>query len=85
MGMKTIIWTGAAEKEMRKVPQDKAATLYDRLERVANGEPLAKPLRKELKDFHSVRAADYRAIIDLKSDHLIVTVIKVDHRRKVYK
>lgn len=50
------------------------------------GNPLAgKPLQGELKGCYSYRVGDYRVIYSFSSRKNILSVIKIDHRRQVYR
>ena len=35
--------------------------------------------------YFSLRAGDYRIILDIKQDKLIILVIEIGHRKKIYK
>jgi len=44
-----------------------------------------KPLSGDLSDFWRYRVGNYRIICRIKDEELIVLVIEIDHRSKVYK
>jgi mRNA interferase RelE/StbE len=35
--------------------------------------------------YYSLRSGDYRIILDIVDDKLVILIIKIDHRKKVYK
>lgn len=48
--------------------------------------PLAgKPLQGELKGCYSYRIGDYRVIYSFSSHAKTLTIVKIDHRRQVYR
>lgn len=65
------------------LPADKRTALLRRIDRTASGELAAKPLKGELSGFHSVRLADYRAIVEIDEAGGRFTIYKVAHRREV--
>lgn len=52
---------------------------------LANSPYLGKPLKGDLKGRYSYRVADYRIIYSILKRELIVWIIKVMHRREVYR
>ncbi|OEU73326.1 MAG: addiction module toxin RelE [Desulfuromonadales bacterium C00003068] len=46
---------------------------------------LGAPLRNELSGFWKYRVADYRIICEHQDDKLVVLVLRVGHRKEVYR
>lgn len=83
-----LILARAALKDLRRVPRDDRKRVEARLEKIAE-EPFAshgsvKPLQGE-HGLYRLRVGDWRAIyhVDHKAD--AVHVLRVRHRREVYK
>ena len=49
-----------------------------------NPHALAKPLHGALKGLHRFRVGDYRILIQIKRDVLIIIALDVQHRREIY-
>ncbi|MEI4271689.1 type II toxin-antitoxin system RelE/ParE family toxin [Klenkia sp. LSe6-5] len=48
-------------------------------------ERVGKPLRAPLDGLHSERRGDYRVLYEIHGDRVVVVVVRVDHRRDVYR
>ena len=67
-----------AKKELRRIKKK-----IDAL-----GENLPDPATTKMKynnTFHRVRAGDYRIVYQIHEDRLVILVVKVGHRKDVYK
>lgn len=78
-----------AEKQLSKIdkPSAKRIILFLR-ERIAKAEDprsLGKALRGVLREFWRFRVGDYRIISRIEENRLLVLVVRVAHRREVYR
>jgi mRNA interferase RelE/StbE len=79
-----------AERELRKIarPVRERLLLFlrDRIEGSddprRHGEPLRGP---ELGKYWKYRVGDYRMVCSIQDDRLVVVVVRVGHRREVYR
>jgi mRNA interferase RelE/StbE len=75
-----------AQKELASLPRairKRIGKKIDFLE--ANpGPPGVKMLKGKCGDFYRLRVGDYRILYEIKSEGLLVVVIKIGHRREVY-
>ena len=82
--MYQVIFTPKAEKQLSKLPKDIQARIINALKRIR-----IRPeshLTKLVDDpAYKFRVGDYRLFIDIIHNKLILLVIKVGHRRNVYK
>ncbi len=46
---------------------------------------IGKPLVGNLSPYYRLRIADYRVIYEVKGDEVLLIVIKISHRKDVYK
>jgi mRNA interferase RelE/StbE len=83
-----LVWKLSAEKELRRLPREMIA----RLHLLALAESLAKnpypPGSRKLsgtEHAYRVRSGDYRLIYEVHGRELIVQIIRVGHRREVYR
>lgn len=82
--MYEIFFSETAKKQLRKLEKTTQKRIIAALERIRI-RPEAH-LRKLIGDpGYRLRAGDYRIILDLDKNKLIVTVIKIGHRKSIYK
>jgi len=82
----SIIIAPRAKKEIDSLPRHIKSRIADVLMNVLAENPyIGKALKAELKGLYSYRAGDYRIIYSIKNRELIIQVIKVMHRREVYR
>jgi len=80
-----ITYQPRAFKVLSKLDNNSQEKLIDYLEKIAsNPEAFGKPLSNNLKGFWRYRVGDYRIICDLRKQELIVLVIDIGHRSKIY-
>ncbi len=59
--------------------------LSNKLHAQADPKTLAKPLTGNLKSFWRYRLGDYRLVCDINDKKQIITLMRIAHRREVYK
>jgi mRNA interferase RelE/StbE len=85
-----IEFTGTALKQLEKLDHNVQRRIWNYLnERVA---PLENPRRlgealqgERFGEFWRYRVGDYRLITKIENDRLVVLVLRVGHRREVYR
>lgn len=78
----------SALKTLKKLDRKEAGRIRDflrSLEKLENPRLKGKPLKGPLGDFWSYRVGSYRLICDLQDDVLTVLVLRIGHRREVYR
>ena len=79
-----VVWHPKALKELRKLPRDVALRLIGKARELreypAKG---SRPLTGSR--FRSLRAGEYRAIIDVDHEDRTVNILLIGHRKHVYK
>jgi mRNA interferase RelE/StbE len=79
----------AALKELKKLdkPVEKRILkfLRERIEKLGDPRQVGARLQGTLSGFWKYRVGDYRLICALENDRLVVLVLRVGHRREVYK
>lgn len=85
----TIKYTGTAEKQLRKLDKTIARQIVDYMdERVApldSARSRGKPLSGPLGSYWRYRVGVHRVICELQDQHLVVLVIRIAHRKDVYR
>jgi len=78
-----------AHKQLEKLDKPIARRifkfLYERVETLDDPRQIGERLQGTLSEFWRYRVGDYRIICSLEHDRLVVLVLRVGHRREVYK
>jgi mRNA interferase RelE/StbE len=59
--------------------------LRQRVEKLDDPRQIGQKLQGTLSEFWKYRVGDYRLICSLEDDRLVVLVLRIGHRREVYK
>jgi mRNA interferase RelE/StbE len=77
-----------ALKQLKKLDKQVASRIKDWLEKNVRNTSLprkqGKPLKGNLGNFWSYRIGDYRVIVDIKDEILVVVAVRIAHRKEVY-
>lgn len=73
-----------AKKQLSKLPSDLQYRIGLVFERVKIN-PFHFVKRKQGTSYYILRVGDYRAILDIKNDKLLILVLEVGPRGKIYK
>jgi mRNA interferase RelE/StbE len=76
----------SASKQLEKLPQKVAERLVKVIDNLAeNPRPDGVKKLQGTENYYRIRLTDYRIIYSIADNELIVEVIKVGHRKDVYK
>jgi len=85
----SVEWDDAAVKELRKLDkqaqQDILRYFRERIATDKDPHRFGKPLSRELAGLWRYRVRHYRMICNIEDDTLVVLVLRVGHRKDVYK
>jgi len=76
----------AVLKSLKRPPKKDLRRIKKKIDRLA--EDLPDPATTKMKGnnpFHRVRSGDYRIVYQILEDRLVILVVKVGHRKDVYK
>ncbi|NOQ41547.1 MAG: type II toxin-antitoxin system mRNA interferase toxin, RelE/StbE family [Desulfuromusa sp.] len=76
----------AVLKELKRFPKRDLVKIKKKIE--GFGEKLPAPNTTKMKGnnpFHKIRSGDYRIIYEIHNDRLVILVVKIGHRKDVYK
>jgi mRNA interferase RelE/StbE len=76
----------SAAKILKKLPKPDRRRIRDKIDSFA--ENLPDPAITKMKGdnpFHRVRVGDYRIIYEIHEDTLLILVLKIGHRKEVYR
>ena len=76
----------SAAKTLRKLPQSVQKRIIDKLSEIENSPPPSVETKLQGNNpFHRIRVGDYRIIYEIQNDILVILVIKIGHRKDIYK
>jgi mRNA interferase RelE/StbE len=83
--MYQITFRSSAIKELRKLSADHRKSVSNAIDSLAH-EPRPKGVKK-MTGAHAwrIRVGDYRVVYSIKDKQLIIEVIRIGHRREVYR
>lgn len=82
----TVEFKESAAKALKKLPKNAQRRIIEKLAGFEDAPPPVEETKlKGNNPFHRVRVGDYRIIYEIQNDILVILVIKIGHRRDVYK
>ena len=82
--MYSLIYSQDAVKQLKKLDKDLQNRILSTLER-CRVRPYAHVKKIIESKYFRLRVGDYRIIMDIQGDKLIIFVIQIGHRKKIYK
>ena len=79
-----IFLTDTAKKQLSKLDRQTAKRIDKKLREISN-DPFLYVSRLVGQDLYKLRVGDYRVLMTIQQDKLIIIVVEVSHRRNVYK
>lgn len=76
----------SAAKALRGIPKSDQKRIADKIDSLS--ENLPDPATTKMKGdnpFHRVRVGDYRIIFEIHGDILLIVILKIGHRKEVYR
>lgn len=86
MAVYDIKIVGAAKRQIRKLSRENQIRIFDKIEKLStNPRPKGyKQLKTEDKLFR-VRVGDYRIVYKIQDAVLIILILRIAHRREIYR
>lgn len=84
----TILYTRTAKKQLARLDRSIQAQIkgfLDRLGTSSNPRMSGKPLVGDKAGLWRYRVGDYRLVCDIQDDKILVTILRIAHRREVYR
>ena len=82
--MYDVLFTNKAERQLKKLENKMQERIISVLER-SRIRPEAHFQKLVGEDVYRLRVGDYRLIADITKGKLIILVLKIGHRKKIYK
>ena len=76
---------GSAAKELARIVKTDRTRIVASIDRLAENPFLGNVLKGHMRGLRRLRVVDYRVLYEVRDDALIVLVIRVAHRREVYR
>ena len=76
----------SAAKALKKIPKPDRKRISKKIDSLA--EKLPSPDSTKMKGnnpFHKVRVGDYRIVYEIQDDVLVILIVKVGHRKDIYR
>lgn len=81
-----IEFTKAASKQLKKLPSEEQTRIRDKIDELAdNPRPDGVVKLTNSENSYRIRVGNYRVLYDIFDDILLVSVVKVRHRKDVYR
>lgn len=79
-----VIWSEKSVKQLKKMDEKNAQKIFDAvLDCLVN--PFQNVTRLTNSPFYRLRIGNYRVILDLQQNKMIIFVVETDHRGQIYK
>ena len=76
----------SAAKAIKKIPKTDRKRIVDKIEDLAENPEGPDTIKmKGDNPFHRVRVGDYRIIYEIQDDILLVLIVKIGHRKDIYR
>lgn len=85
MGNYEILFKKSVEKDIKSIPRADLQLIFQRIEDLRSNPRPAGCEKLTRYGFYRIRQGAYRIIYHIEDNQLIITVIKVGHRKDVYR
>jgi len=75
----------SAVKELRKIPKKELKKITDRINSLSHDPRPAGSEKLTTQNAYRIRQGQYRIVYIIEDDNLIIIVIKIGHRRDIYR
>ena len=79
-----IIWPDSVIEQLAKLDRSIAKRIYEAVSRLES-DPSRWVSRIVNSPYYKLRVGDYRVILDIQANQLRVLVVRVGHRKNIYK
>lgn len=82
--MYDLVFYDKAKRQLKKLPSNLKSRIINSLERIRI-RPFHFVKRKQGTPYYILRVGEYRVILDIKNNKLIIFVIELGPRRRIYR
>ena len=76
---------GSAARDLRRIAKTDRLRIMSAIDRLSDSPFVGNALKGDLRGLRRVRVGDYRVLYELLDETLVVLVVRVAHRREVYR
>ncbi|WP_019594841.1 type II toxin-antitoxin system RelE/ParE family toxin [Thioalkalivibrio sp. ALM2T] len=80
-----VVVRKSVAKDLRRIPDKDVRRILERIASLAEDPRPPGSEKLSAQERYRVRQGVYRILYEIKDDQLIVTVVKIGHRREVYR
>ncbi len=86
MTLYSIKWKSSARKEIKKLPKDIIIKIINTVDKLTvNPFPTGSRKLTGTQHTYRLRVGNYRIVYSVESDNLVILIIRIRHRKDVYK
>ncbi len=76
----------SAAKALKKIPKADQKRIADKIDSLADDLPNPDTTKMQGNNpFHRIRVGEYRIIYEIQEDALLILVVKIGHRKDIYR
>ena len=79
-----VIWSAKSVKQLEKIDTKNAQKIYDSVLNCVD-DPFKVAIKLQNSPFFRLRVGNYRVILNLQQNKMIIFVVEMDHRSRIYK
>jgi mRNA interferase RelE/StbE len=81
-----VEWKNSAKKELKRLPRQVITKVILAVEKLPNNHyPIGSKKLVGTEHTYRLRIGDYRIVYSIQNDRLIIEIIRVAHRKDIYK
>ncbi len=80
-----LVFKEPVSKDLKEIPKQDVQRILERIDALRDEPRPQGSVRLSGKEYYRVRQGNYRIIYEIQDAQLVVIVIKVGHRREVYR
>jgi len=80
-----LVFKESVSKDLKELPQQDVQRILERIDALRDEPRPQGSVKLSGKEYYRVRQGNYRIIYEIQDAQLVVIVIKVGHRREVYR
>lgn len=81
----TIVFKPSVLKKSKRFPKKDLKRIKEKLDSLCE-EPYVNAIKvREIKDVWRVKVGDYRILYRIENNRMVILVVRIDHRKQVYK
>ena len=80
-----IAFRPSVAKDTKGIPSQDLKRIIDKIHLLADDPRPPGSIKLSGKDYYRIRQGDYRIVYEIVENRLVIVVIKIGHRREVYR